>query len=236
MKKTLASLLFVGSLLVLSKPAVAANKNAIFTGFNFGEDTSYIYLGGVSALNGDIEKDGALLRVGAGYGQYKYSAPAVEGNNVRGQVSSSDLMVGYQKNFTYGRIAFYAGGNYDNYKLNKNDEGNRVVGGKSGAKGQVELWLNPLQNLVLRNVTNYTSAYNSYWSQTFAGWNFGNFVFGPEVAFLGNRSYNQQRFGLGFSDIDLGLGKLSLAGGYMKSSGKAADDGAYASVGFSSKF
>lgn len=238
MKKILPTLLLTISTLTLSSQmASAANQNVVFGGYSFGEDVSYGYLGGATALSGDIEKDGVLLRVGGGLGKYNYSAPSAVGGAVTGQVSSVDLMVGYQQNFDYGRLATYLGANYDNYKLNKADNGNRVTGGKSGAKGQVELLLEPSKCITIQNVTSYTSAYNAYWSQTSIGHNFSKVTFGPEVAFLGNRSFNQQRVGGKFSKIKIALAELYLSAGYMKSSGvSSGDDGAYTSIGLSSKF
>jgi hypothetical protein len=156
--------------------------------------------------------------------------------NVQGRVSSSDLMAGYQKYFNGGRLTVYGGGNYDDYSLNKPDNASRVGGGKFGAKGQIELFLTPTKDLVINNISNYTSAYHSYWSQTYVGWNFGKLVAGPEVAFLGNTAFRQQRFGLNLSNIDIGLAKIYVAGGYMRSFGSIGDDGAYTSIGFSKQF
>ncbi len=166
-----------------------------------------------SAINGDIEKDSVLLRVGAGYGQYNYATPGVAENSVTGAVSSYDLMVGYQKYFSLGRVTAYTGANYDNYDLSPNDSANRVNGGKKGAKGQIELTLNPAKNISFNNISSYSTAYRNYWTRTILGLNCGNFIVGPEAIFLGNTSFNQKRFGLNFSEIDLGFAKGSLSGG-----------------------
>ncbi len=236
MKKIFATALSIGAFAIASDAALAQNSNAVFAGVNAGRNINYGYLGAATALNGNIEKDGVLLRVAGAYGQYTYQTPAVTGGGVRGQITSSDLMAGYQHNFGFGRATIYAGGTYENYDLNKGDNGNRVAGGKAGGKGQFELSLNLTKSLVFQNVSNYSSPYHSYWSQSYLGWDFGKFTFGPEVAFLGNTTFNQQRFGAQFANLDVGIGKVYVGGGYLKSSGMLGNDGGYVSAGITSKF
>jgi hypothetical protein len=236
MKKILAALLGSCFVFLNSAESFAANSNALFAGYNSGQNTSYSYLVGVKALNGDIEKDGLRLRVGGGYGRYSYTKTSVVGNSVTGQVSSGDLMTGYQKGFDIGHVTAYLGVNHDNYRLNREDPLNTVVGGKSGIKGQFEFLLNPFERVVVQNITNYTSAYHAYWSQTYLGWDFCKFVFGPEASFLGSRSFTQQRFGAKFSRVNIGPFESYLSGGYMKSSGFSGSDGAYTEIGLATKF
>jgi len=236
MKKT-AQILAAVATIAFATNSQAADRNVVFAGYSFGEDNSYAYFGGATALNGNLDKNGLLLRVGGGYGQYNYSTPAVSTQHADGQVSSTDLMLGYSHHFNKSNfVTLYAGGNYDNYKLDQGDNGNRVAGGKAGGKVQFEAFLNPIKNISITNITNYTSVYNAYWTQTSVGYQFGKVTFGPEVAFLGNRAFNQQRFGARFSEIKLGALDLYVAGGYLKSSGKAGDDGAYTTIGFASRF
>lgn len=237
MKKNLISAIALGVVILSAQSALAQNANVVFAGANAGRNISYGYIGGANALNGDIEKDGVLLRVGGGYGQYTYQTPAVTGGNVRGTINSADLMAGYQHNFELGRAVIYAGGTHENYDLNKPDNVNRVSGGKAGGKGQFELTLNLCEKLTAQNISNYSSPYHSYYSQTSLNWNFGQFSFGPEVAALGNTTFKQQRFGGTFSDINFfNIGKVYLGGGYLKSSGTLGNDGGYVSAGIASKF
>lgn len=237
MKKLLITTLLVSGISIFSQSASAANSNLLFGGYSFGEDNSYTYFGGAKALNGDLEKDGALLRVGGGYGQYNYATPEASfGNNVRGEVSSADLMLGYNRHFTQGAVTLFAGGNYDNYKLNRGDNSNRVTGGKPGGKVQLEALFEPIKQISIINISNYTSVFNAYWSQTVIGYNFVNLTFGPEITFLGNRVFNQQKFGGRISNIKLGIVNLYISGGFLKSSGLAGDEGAYTAIGFASKF
>jgi hypothetical protein len=68
MKKFLS--IFIVTLFVADL-ALAKEANVVFGGYSLGNDVSYGYLGGARALNGDLDKDGALLRVGGGYGKYE---------------------------------------------------------------------------------------------------------------------------------------------------------------------
>jgi hypothetical protein len=223
-------------LVAISTSANAATRNVVFGGASFGEDNSYYYLGGVSAVNGDLDRDDLLLRASVGYGKYNYRAPALVEEKESGQVSSTDLMVGYQKYFSTGRVSVFGGANYDDYRLHKNDPSNRVNGGKFGAKGQFELMLDLTKELTFNNISSYSSAYNSYWISNSVAWNFDKFSFGPEMIFIGNTSFDQQRIGGQFSRINFGSVALSLSGGYLKSAGKAGDDGYYTSIGLASRF
>lgn len=236
MKKIFATALSFGALALSSSTALAENRNAVFTGINAGRNITYGYLGAVTALNGNINKDGSLLRVGGGYGRYTYDTSAVTGGKVRGEITGSDVMLGYQSKFALGHATIYGGGTYENYALNKADNSSRVAGGKSGVKTQFELTLNLCEKITAQNISNYSSPFHSYWSQTSLGYDFGNITFGPEIAFLGNTSFKQQRFGANFSNINVGIGKIYLGGGYLKSSGMLGNDGGYVSAGFASKF
>lgn len=222
--------------LAIATSANAANRNLVYGGASFGEDNSYYYLGGVSAVNGDIDRDDLLLRASVGYGKYNYRAPALVDEKENGAVTSTDLMVGYQKYFSAGRVSIFGGGNYDDYRLHKNDPSNPVNGGKFGAKGQFELVLDVTKDLTFNNISSYSSAYHTYWIYNSVALNFNKFSFGPEMIFIGNRSFDQQRIGGQFSRIDLGFAQLSLSGGYLKSAGKAGDDGYYTSIGLATKF
>lgn len=230
--------LFVITLcLLLSKNVFATEANSVFGGYSSGAGYNYGYLGGARALSGDIDKDGALLRVGAGFGTYKYKVQSLPRNGAEGKVGTGDLMAGYQKFFEKGRVTFYGGVSYGDYHLNENDNFNKAAGSAVGAKGQLELFLEPVKNLLVENISSYDSVYNTYWSQTFVGWHFAKFAVGPEVAFLGNRAFDQQRAGLKFSDINLShFAKMYVSAGYMKSTGSMGSDGVYGSVGLSRKF
>jgi len=243
MKKILSLTIKTVFLIALSGNALAANtdndlapSNVVFTGLTVGEDNSYAYLGGATAVNGDIDKDDVLIRASAGYGQYNYRAPALVDEKENGQITSTDLMLGYQKHFSGGRATVFGGANYDDHRLHKGDSGNRVAGGKAGAKAQFELLLEPSDKFHFNHIASYSSAYNSYWISNFLGWNCDDFSFGPEVTFLGNRAFNQQKIGVGFGKINIQSVSLFLSAGYMKSSGKAGDEGAYTSIGISTRF
>lgn len=236
MKKLIVTALSFGALTVASE-AFAHNSSIVFAGANSGRNIAYGYLGAATALNGNIEKNGVLLRASGAYGRYTYQTQAVTGGNVRGDLSTSDFMLGYQQNLDFGRLTVYGGGTHENQSLNKGDGSNRVVGGRNGVKGQIELTLKLTKNLVGENISNYSTPFHSYWSQTFVGYDFDKFTFGPEVALLGNTAFNQQRFGAKVGNISLcNNTKLYVSGGYLKSSGLLGNDGGYAAVGIASKF
>jgi hypothetical protein len=236
MKKILKIASAIAMISAFSANAGAASSNAVFGGYSFGEDNQFAYLGGVTALNDNIDSDGFLLRSAVGYGKYNYATQAVANNHVNGDVSAVDLMLGYQKFSGQSSVALYVGGNYDDYDLDQNDPYNSVSDGKFGGKAQLEFSLALAQNIRLTNVSNYTSVFNAYYTQSDLSYNFGSFAFGPQAIFLGNKEFDQQRFGATISQIDFKYFIAYISGGYLKSAGLAGDDGAYTAIGFSTKF
>ncbi len=238
MKKIFTVILQIALLTAIAQNVSASDKNAnmIFAGFSAGEDNNYGFVGAVHAVNGDINKDGVLLRVSAGQGKYNYATVASTTNSVDGTITSSDLMLGYQDYFSKGHVTLYLGGNYDNYYLSPDDVNNHVIGGKAGAKGQLEFAYDVAKDVALNHITSYSTAFHSYWTRTDIALDCGHFAVGPEFIFLGNDAFNQQRQGLAITKMNFTYFEAAISGGYMKSSGKAGDDGYYATIFLAKKF
>jgi len=237
MKKTLG-IVTLGLAVLTSSLAYAKDSSVVFGGGSVGQDTAYGYLGAVTAINGNIDRNGFLARVSGGYGSYKYDSTTFT-RNVDGNFGTADVMAGYQQILDMGHVAGYVGYTYEDHNLSPKDVGNEVRGGKSGAKAQVELDLNLDPHMVLKNVSNYSTPFDSYWTQTYVGWKCpkGKLSVGPEIAFLGNDEFDQQRYGIRVDDIKIiKKTQLYVSGGYLKAEGLGSNDGAYGSIGFSSKF
>ncbi len=220
--------------LVLASSSANAAGSQVFTGVSFTEDSYYSYLGGVTALNGDLHRDGVLLRASGAWGEYSYSRTG--NTDVDGDITAGDLMIGYHAFMGKNCATLFVGGDYQNHDLSPNDTLNRVNGSELGLKAQAEVSLSVTDNVGLDLIGSYSGAYNTYWSRAQLGYNLGNVTVGPEVAALGSESYDQQRYGVFVKDIAIGSAKLGASAGYVNSERRAADDGAYGEVGLSFAF
>lgn len=210
----------------------ATNSTAVYGGYLASDDNSYAYLGGIKAINNDLRKDGFLLKAATGYGTYDYQSAD---NHFSGRIAAGEFAVGYQKYFNLGRVSFYFGGDYQDSKISPEDINNNNSGGDFGAKGQFELSLN-IDKVRVNHLSSYSGAYNSYWTYNMIGWDFGHFIFGPEATFLGNKAFDQQRYGASVSNINLAnFAKLQLSAGKMFVS-RRGDDSFYASVALAKEF
>jgi len=236
LKKILPLAAIIGALTFST--VAKAESTSVFTGFDAKKNSYYLYAGGVTALQGQdiLTQDGFLVRGMLGFGQYTYKTVAVPGGSVDGDVYDADLMLGYGHFFDGGSISVYLGPNYENQDLSPNDASNSANGDKVGAKGQLELTINPVANISAGAIGAYSTAYRTYWSQLHAEYDFCSFKLGPEVSFLGNKEYDQQRYGAALRDIDVGFAKTKLYVGWANSDGANSDDSIYGGIGFSRAF
>ncbi|MEI7670208.1 MAG: cellulose biosynthesis protein BcsS, partial [Pseudomonadota bacterium] len=207
-----------------------AESTLAFTGGSATGDSYYGYVGGVTALNYDLSRDGWLMRATAAYGSYKYDRSGLP--KVDGDVSAQDVMIGYQKYFGGNslyknlRLTGYLGGDYQDHSISPNDTKNPVRGSTGGVKGQAEIFANLDNKISVSAIGNYSSAFDTYWSKGSVGYNFGHFTFGPEVLFMGSESYDQQRFGVFIGDIPLFSSvKAGVSGGYSHASRQGDSSG-----------
>jgi hypothetical protein len=82
----------------------------------------------------------------------------------------------------------------------------------------------------------YSTAFNSYYSMA----NFGYILqddlsFGPEIIAMGNESFDQQRYGIYLSGLDLGIAKMKISAGHAPE-GRKSKQSAYGSITLSKNF
>ena len=235
----LKNLLLAAAALAVFSNSAEAKSTSIFAGTSFTEDSDYTYIGGVTALNSDLDKDGFLARALIGAGGYDYSrtpSPSVDGD-----VISGDIMVGYQKFFgdnplTASRITLFAGIDHQNHDLSPNDPANQVNGSETGFKTQLEAEFKPTKTTQFDILGSYSTAFDTYWVKTQFGCNALGVNIGPELAFLGNEAFDQQRYGLFVNQINLvNTLDLGISAGYADSS-RRGDNGLYGEVGLTYSF
>lgn len=228
----------VAAAVLLASPVTAnAERSGAWTGVDLSPDSYYIYLGAMTALQGqDINaQNGWLLRADVGFGGYDYDTLAVPGGNVDGDSLAGDLLVGYRHHFNPGSITAWLGGSVENHDQSPRDPGNSVEGTEGGVKGGLELNVAPANNWLVNLGGFYSTGFDSYWTRGAVGYNFGPVTVGPELLFLGNEEFHQVRYGAFLGGFDLGYVDAKLYGGYADTTARG-DDGIYGGVSFGKNF
>lgn len=204
------------------------------------------YTGLFYALNGDLDRDGIVLRMHGSYGDFDYRTGA---GKIDGDYWQGDVMLGYQwvrSGFDFG---VYVGVDYQDYDLSPDDPTSDLRGDEVGFKVALDLESNGNDNspfyLAIRG--DYSTAFDSYYALARVGYDLGRFTVGPEGWLLGDESGDAQRLG-GFLKLDLPeLGTVSsellLSAGYQfvddsnkKKGGNFGEEGAYATINFKTAF
>ena len=213
-----------------------ADTFVIFTSLDIAKNSLFSYTGGIAAINGDLGADGFLVRGGLTVGDYDYRLP---GGKVDADVLGFDVMAGYQMHLDAMRLSAYAGVDYSDTDLSRPDPANQTAGSKVGAKFQAELSSVGDSPFYFSAIGSYSTRHNSYWTRGRVGYNLGIFTLGPEVLGLGDKEFDQFRFG-GFANFQLPSTmnniKIGFSGGYADTSGLRNSDGAYGHMSMSIAF
>ncbi len=218
----------------------------IFSGVDIAKDAYEGYLGGMIALNGNLDSNGFLLRVlgSRGWFEDNDAIPNVDGDYWQG-----DVMMGYQLVRDGVTYAALVGVDFRDYQLSPDDPTSKLRGSETGFKAALDIETERYQKspfyAALRG--SYSTAFDTYYALGRLGFNIDRFAIGPEVWALGDESGDAARVG-GFilTDISLGgpsVGTLSFSGGYQfvdnaddPNGDNFGQEGAYATVKFTMAF
>lgn len=205
-----------------------------------------VYGGATSSLSGDIRADGFRLRTAAGYGIYGYSRSYIVDNHrawqeFRGSMTSSDVLLGYQRAFGPWIIKVFVGGTQENHAIVANgpvglavDNRNSVQGTRFGVKGAIETWLNIDNKAFLQTDLSWSQPFEAYGGRVRAGYRINPaFSSGLEVGVHGNANHDAGRFG-SFLRFEWTAGEISASAGLAANSHEIT--GAYGSIGMMLRF
>ncbi|WP_324538667.1 cellulose biosynthesis protein BcsS [Hyphomicrobium sp.] len=218
-------------------------STVVFSGVDFAKDAFAAHAGAIKAVNGDLGKDGVMLRALGVYVDYEYDTDFGAGPlGIDGEAGIFDLMIGYQFLRTTHRLGIYAGVEFQGHELSPDDPFNEIDGNEWGFKIAADYETAANSPLYVGLIGSYSTAFDTYWTRARVGAPVGRFVLGVEGLAHGNNGYDAQRLG-GFVNIPLGIhyGQLSLSSGYQwadegGASGSGGSSGAYGSAGISFSF
>jgi hypothetical protein len=232
-------------------PGVAVDNGTVYSrmtysGLDLSPDSWYSYSGVIFALNRDLSKDGARIRIQGAYGQYDYE------NTVSHDVDlwQGDVMIGYAWIRDRVEFALYAGVDVIDHDISPADPANLVNGTETGFKTAGYLVSRTTElNLPYYFLLDgsYSTAFETYYALGRLGLYRHSTIFGVEGWLLGDQDWEAQRLG-GFVQWERNLRPdllmdMTLSAGYQfgeEDSGCAGRcgswDGAYATVNFSFYF
>ena len=226
----------------------AVSGTVIFSGSDYKESSSYSYIGGAHAFNGNLGTDGFLIRLFGGLGNYDYDNGTVPGGNVDTDLSQFDVTLGYQVYGSGLRFTAYAGASYEDHDRSPEDPANVVQGDEWGFKGILEVETLANSPIYFGALGHYSTGFDEYWARGRVGANLGNGIaVGPEIIGLGNEGFDQVRYGAFVSGLPSfmslifgGDGKMSASVGWADSkndgNGQGGDDSVYGTFGSSFTF
>jgi len=184
-----------------------------------------LYGGMTAALGSDIRADGFRVRTTAGYGTYAYTrsyaiGPRRAWQDFRGEMTTADLMLGYQVAMGPWIVKVFAGGSQETHTVVAHGGGNlpfdarnSVQGNRIGFKGTVETWWNIGNVAFLQTDLSWSQPFDAYGGRVRAGYRLTPALStGLEAGLHGNANHDAGRLG-GFLRFEWTAGELSASGG-----------------------
>lgn len=209
-----------------------AERTVIYSGSDLTKRSYFSYVGGTSALNGNLSIDGIMIRWFGGYGEYEYDSDDVPSVETDGNLKTANLSVGYQFFRRDWLFAGYVGISVEDVEETPADPQD---GGEGGLFLAAEAATVGSQLLQISASGNYSSIDDTYWARLRVGRKFGRLIIGPEGVLLGDDEFESQRIGVFVSGLKLGKMNIEVSGGWSEVDSRGSDS-IYGSLGSSFAF
>lgn len=212
---------------------------ALWGGAAFKPHVAVGFAGGLWSPTANLDSPGWLVRGEYLYVGYNFNSNAATNGSASGQLNRADAQVGYQVVNSGIAASALVGPDYEDFSATPSGANDRRLSNKLGAMivGRVARIGKPFIPVSLEG--NYSTANNSYWTQAKAGVNLGRITVGPAFGVLGNRAFDEARFGA-YSSVDLNHNfSVQIGAGYAQSmrshsatSGGGGGNGGYGEITF----
>ncbi len=236
--KTILGAVALGTMLTAGSALAEEKSSVVFFGADGKDNSGSLFIGGVTALNGNLGKNGLLLRGVALGGSYDYDTTAVAGSDVDADLVRAELSLGYQWFLDSVRLSLYVGIDHQDHDLSPSDPTNSVEGSETGVIGQAELETLG-KGWYLSLMGNGSSANDTYWAKGRVGYAFDKVNIGPEIGVSGNDEYEEERYGVYVTFNATDSVKVSISGGHSDTDGDnnvEDDDSGYLTASVSVTF
>ena len=206
------------------------------------------YSSATAALFSNIRENGYRLRIGGGYGHYRYTRPVFDPASRRrlwpeffGEQAWGDVLIGYQWTIGSTSIKVFAGMTEEDHNLSPGpasplafDDQNAIQGTKRGTKVVLEAWTRLADWGFLQIDANWSEPFEAYGGRV----RLGHFLVdgwsaGIEGGVFGNLNYDGGRAGA-FARYHWGIGEVSLSAGFDGNRDHVGSG--YGSVGVTTRF
>jgi hypothetical protein len=212
-------------------PLDRADGSAVWAGFDVNPRSMVFFAGGTQALNGDLSRDGVLIRAGFAAGEYQEDRAF--GREADISFRSGSVLLGYQHHFEPGRVAFFIGPDFVHNGANASPE---IRGRSWGARAISEIVIPVSPQFTLSNWSTFSTIESQYLTQVRALYNAsGSFRIGPEFSIAGGDTWSRGRVGAhaGFSGS---FGAIGLSAGHDYDRKENGDGGVYVNAIWSMSF
>jgi hypothetical protein len=178
------------------------NSSVLWLGGDFKNEADGGNIGGIYALNGNLDAPGWLVRGQFTYVDYNFNSTLSPSGSARGQFSEGSAAIGYQWTGNGYVASGFVGPDYQNYDINPAAAATPGVGDRLGAIffGRVATMGDTQFPSAIDG--DFSSANDSYWVRGRTGMRFGSLTLGPEAIALGSKVYDEVRGG-GYASYDL---------------------------------
>jgi len=214
----------------------ASPAAALWAGGAFKSRVAAAFAGGVWApMTHSLDADGILVRGEYVYVKYDFNSSLSTTGSAEGKLNRANAQIGYQL-VRYGFAgSLFVGPDYQDFSVAPSRAESHNVNDKLGAMFVGRVARAGMQEFPASIEGNFSTANSTYWARARAAMNFGQFAVGPELGALGNRDFDEGRYGA-YTSINLGSSAmLQAALGYSDSfrrhvSAVAGGSGAYGEI------
>ncbi|MBX9823534.1 MAG: cellulose biosynthesis protein BcsS [Xanthobacteraceae bacterium] len=168
---------------------------AVWLGGAFKDRAWVGFVGAVAAVNGNLDTDGFLVRGQYLYVNWDFDSTLSSTGTASGTLNRGDIQLGYQIVRNGMVAAGFIGVDYQDYNYSPSITRDARLKDQPGAifTGR---WASAGATTTPFSVEgNYSTANNAYWVRGRVGYDFGWVAVGPEVGVLGNRVFDEARYG-----------------------------------------
>jgi hypothetical protein len=201
-----------------------ADSTILFAGADAREESDVGYAGLTYYFNEDILADGFLIRAVASRANYEYKTNFGETD---ADVIGSELMVGYQKVWDSFTARGLIGLDYEDHDFSPDNIFDDNRGSDTGVKVRAEVETDFSSPDYASLLVSYGSAKERYWARLRGGREFSGLVVGPELIFLGDQEYDEQRLGAFLMVKKLVPVSFTVSAGYADPDTDRGDSGPY---------
>lgn len=187
-----------------------------FSGVDLWRNGQAGYDGMMLAPQGDLNKDGFLIRLFMSGDFERYDTPT---QHFTTNIFRASVLPGWRVKRGNVEIKVFAGPALESHALNPDVPTDKLRGSNFGARIATELWWEPTPAMMVAAAASATTIGSGYSARAAAGWRlWDRFWIGPEIAASADEYSTQYRIGAHLTGFKTGPVEWSVGAGYLEDS------------------